>query len=192
MLVVTADRTVKDMPKDTIAPLAISRRDGRLAHAFCDELWLESSSDDGPLAMENPAVQADEDISARMMRRAKCSRAARYSMDAALNLQMLSEEQDLLGDDESSQDMLPSIRMLIRLWSWIERVERFCNQRVYSAEKWPGKGLADSGVWRLLQLDRPSSDEGGASKDSVTLDEALSLNVYKSPTRRYDSVVHFC
>lgn len=190
MLVVLADRSVKDMPKDTKAPLAISRRDGRLAHAFGDELWLESLSD-GPLAMENPVVQVDEDISARMMRRAKCSRAARYSVDAALNLQMLSEEQDVLGDDESSQDMLPSIRMLIRLWSWIERVERFCNNQrvVYGAEKWPGKGLADSGVWRLLQLDRPSSDEGGANKDTVKLDEVLSLNVYDSPTRRYDSVV---
>jgi WD40 repeat protein len=45
MLVVLGDRTVRDMPNDTAAPLVISRRDGRIAHAFCGALWIRSSSD---------------------------------------------------------------------------------------------------------------------------------------------------
>jgi len=183
MLVVLADKSVQDMPKDTTAPLAISRRDGSLAHAFGGALWIESSSK-GPCAMENPEAENNEDISARMMRRAKCSRTTRYSMDAALNLQMLSEEEDNESDAGDSEDTLPSVRMLIRLWSWIERIERFCAQKeVYGAEKWPAKGLADSGVWRLLELDRPVAN-GGANKDVVTLDESLSMDVHDSPARR--------
>lgn len=186
LLVVLADRSVKDIPKLTEAPLAISRRNGSLAHAFAGALWVEPSSE-GPSAMENPLAQQDEDISARMMRRAKCSRTTRYSMDAALNLQMLSEEEDNAGDGDETESTLPSIRMLLRLWSWIERIERFCSQKeVYGVEKWPGKGLKDSGVWRLLQFDNKGTEDTAAYEDStrIVLDESLSLNVYDSPTRR--------
>ena len=45
MLVVLGDRIVRDVPKHATAPLAISRRDGRIAHAFCGALWVRSSSD---------------------------------------------------------------------------------------------------------------------------------------------------
>jgi hypothetical protein len=45
MLVVLGDWTVRDMPKHTTAPLVISRRDGRVAHAFGGALWIGSSSD---------------------------------------------------------------------------------------------------------------------------------------------------
>lgn len=184
MLVVLADKTVKDIAMDTMAPLAISRRDGCLAHSFGGALWIEPSSE-GPSAMEHPTALSTEDVSARMMRRAKCSRAARYSMDAASNLQMLSEEDDELGDEADLEGMLPSIKMLIRLWSWIERIERFCSQReAYGAEKWPGRGLADSGVLRLLHLDHSAGDSP-SNKDSVVFDEALSIDTYESPRRRY-------
>lgn len=183
MLVVLADKSVKDMATNTTAPLAISRRDGCLAHAFDGALWVEPSWK-GPSAMGHPTALTTEDVSARMMRRAKCSRTARYSMNAALNLQMLSEEEDELGDMVDSQGMLPPIQMLIRLWSWIERIERFCNQReMYGTEKWPGKGLADSGVMRLLQFDQEVSDNT-THKDAVVLDEALSIDVYDSQQRR--------
>jgi hypothetical protein len=40
MLAVLEDRTVCDMAKHTNAPLAISRRDGRLAHALGPTLWV--------------------------------------------------------------------------------------------------------------------------------------------------------
>ena len=184
MLVVLADKNVHDMPKDTTtAPLAISRRDGRLAHAFGGALWIESCV---PSAMETPIALKDEDISARMMRRAKCTRAVRYSMDAALNLQMLSEEEEEEVDDEETDlgDMLPSTRMLTRLWSWIYRIERVCYQReVYGVENWPAKGLADSGVWRLLELDRPTSVDT-TDKDTIALDNSLCIDTHDSLTRR--------
>lgn len=45
MLVVLGGRIVQNVPKHTAAPLAISRRDGRIAHAFCGALWVRSSSD---------------------------------------------------------------------------------------------------------------------------------------------------
>jgi WD40 repeat protein len=50
MLVVLGDRTVRDTPKHNAAPLAISRRDGRVAHAFRGALWVRSSSDGTRLA----------------------------------------------------------------------------------------------------------------------------------------------
>ena len=185
MLVVLADKSVQDMATNTTAPLAISRRDGRLAHAFGGALWIESSTN-GPSAMENPTFHADEDISSRMMRRAKCSSTTRYSMDAALNLEMFSQEEDIESASEEHvlNGSLPSIRIMIGLWSWIERIERFCSQReVYGVEKWPGKGLADSGVWRLLEMNRPASDDG-AVNDTVRSDSFLSIETYDSPARR--------
>ena len=132
--------------------------------------------------MESPTIHNTEDISARMMHRAKCSQSARYSMDATLNIQMLisQEQQDGDGVDQSN-GMLPSTRILIRLWSWIERIEKLCSHG--STEKWPAKGLADSGVLALLQLDKPPTD-GTFGDDAVAFDESLSSNTYDSFSRR--------
>jgi hypothetical protein len=185
MLVVLADKSVQDMATTTTAPLAISRRDGCLAHAFGGALWIESSTK-GPSATENPKFHAAEDISSRMMRRAKCSNTTRYSMDASLNLEMFSHEEDFENTNQESllNGSLPSIRIMIGLWSWIERIERFYSQReVYGAEKWPAKGLADSGAWHLLEMNRTASDDGAVS-DTVRSDSFLSIDTYDSPSRR--------
>jgi hypothetical protein len=133
--------------------------------------------------MESPTAHNDEDISARMMRRAKCSQSARYSMDAALNIQMLTEEEKNGRDGvDESNGMLPATQTLIRLWSWIERIETLCS-RNGGTDKWPAKGLADSGVWRLLQLDKIQHDDTSGD-DVVAFDESLSCNTYASPSRR--------
>lgn len=132
--------------------------------------------------MESPTVHNAEDISARMMRRAKCSQPARYSMDATLNIQMLVTQELKDGDGvDESNGMLPSTRTLIRLWSWIERIEKLCSHG--STEKWPAKGLADSGVLALLQLDKTPTD-ASLGDDAVAFDEHLSCNTYDSPFRR--------
>lgn len=133
--------------------------------------------------MENPTAKQDEDISAQMMRRAKYVRNVRYSMDAALNIQIFSKESTENEDCEESNGMLPSCRMLIRLWSWIEHVEMLC-MNSGGLEKWPAKGLADSGVWRLLGMDEATNDGFMSNEDVVTLDESLSYNTFDSPQRR--------
>ena len=69
--------------------------------------------------MEGSDIKDDEDISATMMRRARCLRVARYSMNTSSNIKMLSED---IPSSESSSDAF----LLIRLWSWIDRVESFC------------------------------------------------------------------
>jgi hypothetical protein len=137
----------------------------------------------GPSAMESPTAHNDEDISARMMRRAKCSQSARYSMDAALNIHMLTEEEKDGSDgvDESNR-MLPESQTLIRLWSWIKRIETLCSHNG-ATDQWPAKGLADSGVWRLLQLDKIQNGDTSVD-DVVAYDEFLSCNTYASPWRR--------
>lgn len=132
--------------------------------------------------MESPTVHNAEDISARMMRRANCSQSARYSMDATMNIQMLITEEEKVGDRvDESNGMLPSTRTLIRLWSWVERIEKLCSRG--STEKWPAKRLADSGISALLQLDKTPTDVTSGD-DAVAFDESLSCNTYDSPSRR--------
>jgi hypothetical protein len=107
-------------------------------------------------------------------------------MDASLNLEMFSHEEDFENTNKESllNGSLPSIRIMIGLWSWIERIERFYSQReVYGVEKWPAKGLADSGAWHLLEMNRTASDDGAVS-DTVRSDSLLSIDTYDSPSRR--------
>lgn len=95
--------------------------------------------------MENLDYNESEDISATMMRRARCLHAARYSTDAAANLQMLSEEdsdfneinqieEQHAGNQDRSEVEAQSPpfnnrEALWRLWNWIERVEMLSNER---------------------------------------------------------------
>ena len=46
------DRTVRDLAKHRIAPVGISKRDGRMVKALGRDLWI-GSTDDGPAAMES-------------------------------------------------------------------------------------------------------------------------------------------
>ena len=128
--------------------------------------------------MENSAMTSNEDISATMMRRARCLRAARYSMDTASNIKMLSED---IASGDSPIDALADTFSLLRLWTWIDRVEALCNaEDLDDTFGWPAKGLLDAGVWQLLGFDTDVS-----TADKVTFSETLACNVYDSPTRRY-------
>jgi hypothetical protein len=177
MLAVLGDRTVCDMAKHTNSPVAISRRDGRLVHACGRTLWV-GSTNEGPCAMESLKMRAGEDISATMMRRARCLYVARYSMNTASNIKMLSEEQPIGEAIESS-----ALRYaLLRLWSWIDRVEALSNDSENLEDMdaiWPAnKGLVDAGIWRLLRMDE------GDSIDEMNISESLSCNTYDSQARR--------
>jgi hypothetical protein len=88
MMTILSDRSLSDMAKHGGAsPVAISRRDGRIIHALGSTVWVGSTTS-GPAAMEKSAVIEDEDISATMMRRARCFRVTRYSMDTSQNIKV--------------------------------------------------------------------------------------------------------
>jgi hypothetical protein len=131
----------------------------------------------GPSAMEHPVVSCDEDISATMMRRARCSRVARYSMETSANIKLLTEEIPL-GDP--SLEVLSTKLSLLRLWSWVERVESLCDdaEDMEDDGRWPAKGLFDSGIWQLLDLD------GGSPVEDMAYSEVLSCQIYDSSARR--------
>ena len=89
----------------------------------------------GPSSMEGNALIAQEDISAKMMRRARCLHSKRYSTDAVANVKMLEDEmeqclsqqqvyakQHELDFDES----LNNIKQLQRLWRWVALIEDLC------------------------------------------------------------------
>jgi hypothetical protein len=177
MLTVLADRTICDMAQHTLAPVALSRRDGRLVHALGDTLWI-GSTNEGPSSMEKLGVGPDDDISATMMRRARCLHVQRYSMDTSSNIKVLSEE----VPDTDTPDGLSTRYSLLRLWSWIDRVENLCNDTVdeYGEEDeiWPAKGLTDSGVWSLLRI-----EEGDVQDDTIE-SPSLCCSIYESPARR--------
>lgn len=140
----------------------------------------------GPSAMESLQLRRDEDISATMMRRARCLHATRYSMDATANIQLLSEEHALGSTStEDSAALQRNREELLRLWSWIERVESLSEEsiRTDGANPWPAKGLIEVGVWRLLRMD--VSDGGDHPQlDIATYSDSLSCNTYDSPSRQ--------
>jgi hypothetical protein len=112
-------------------------------------------------------------------------------MDAALNIHMLTKEEKNGSDGvDESNGMLPEPQTLIRLWSWIKRIETMYNLNG-GTDKWPAKGLADSGVWRLLQFDKIQNDDT-SGHDVVAFDESLSCNTYTSPWRRCECVLFHC
>ena len=178
MAVVETDRTVRDIARRPLAPLAISKRDGRLVHVLGSTLWMHGTSD-GPTAMECLEIQRDEDISATMMRRARCLHENRYSMNTASNIKLLAQESDIA---ESAQNgPYPICIALLRLWIWIERIEDLCSDEDFSSDsefKWSSKGLVDTGAWKLLQLD------GSGASEMQVFSYELSCNVYESSDRR--------
>jgi hypothetical protein len=177
MLAVLDDRTVYDMAKHgAIAPVAISRRDGRLVHALGSNVWVGSTTE-GPSAMESSNITCDEDISATMMRRARCLRVARYSMNTSSNIKMLSED---LPTGDPSSDVLSARLALLRLWSWIDRIESLSvdAEDIEDECHWPAKGLLDAGMLRLLGMDTEPP------VDDVTYSDTLSCYIHDSAARR--------
>lgn len=151
--------------------------------------------------MEFLGSQLNEDISATMMRRARCLHAARYSTDAAANLQMLSGEKPaevLFGEEdigEINNGHGSAREELWRLWSWIERVEFFSSERDEAQANsagdsefpWPAFGLVDSGVLHLLRI-RPGkrgTEQELEPGEVVNLSRSLGCDTYYSPRRRY-------
>lgn len=188
MLAVLGDRTIEDLAIDTAAPIAISRRDGRLVHALGPQLFI-SSPNVGPSAMEKTTVSTGEDdISAVMMQRARCVQASAYSMNPESNIKLLSREVSMEGRSitESSAGNY-SKRDLLRLWSWIDRVEALSFQDVEDLDDenvWTAKSLLDAGTWQLLDLEANSPESKEESYVEVGLSETLGCNVYDSATRR--------
>jgi hypothetical protein len=181
MVAIFPDRTVHDLPKHTLAPVALSRRDGRLAHAHGRTLWIGPTGK-GPSAMESLQIHQDEDISATMMRRARCLHVAKYSMNTSSNIKMLAED-GILAVESPQDGLSPTRAALLRLWSWIDRVEELCSD---IDEAWDDgllftpRGLVDAGAWQLLRMDY----DDGNDNDVESFSEALACPTYDSSGRR--------
>lgn len=187
--IIENDRTIKDMARRAMAPLAVSKRDGRLLHGIGRILWMHGT-DEGPTAMENYEVRINEDISATMMRRARCSQPLKYSMDAISNIQLLGQEiadistrTNVNDSGRSSNTDGPShIRdALLRLWFWIQRVEELISEDDAGLEdeyRWTSRGLVGIGAWRLLQM------SGAGESEMQAFSEELFCTVYDSTDRR--------
>lgn len=185
LMAVYMDRTVVDVARHAFAPVGLSRRDGRLAHAFGNTLCIGSAGQ-GPAAMEGTtnslgSARYGPDISAIMMQRARCKQVVRYSMDPTANVNVLAVE---LDDFEGSGGTRSA---LVKLWSWIERVEELCAAseelgEYSSNHHWSAKGLVDAGVWNLLVSDRIPDEDG--------FSDSLCCKTFDSPGRRYVNFYH--
>ena len=203
MLIVSHSGQVSNMPTEYVAPLEVSSRDGRIVHSCGRTSVCMSKTNEGPSALESAIVKPTEDISATMMRRARCSNPVRYSTDPISNQLMLKNE-DLKLPPKFEGFRLNSER-LRRVWSWIERIETLSNDQRddFHAEGilWPAKGLSDAGVYKLLRLDisddklipnspktargtRVTKQQRYWSQDTEHVDASLGCKVFDSPLRR--------
>jgi len=104
-------------------------------------------------------------------------------MDTASNIKILAEN-GVQAEGSRSDTMRSQREALVRLWSWIERVESFCAEAedMYAVDGvnlgWPAKGLIDAGAWRLLATD------DGVAEDEEVFSESLCCVTYDSPGRR--------
>jgi WD repeat-containing protein mio len=183
LFVVDSDHTLVDVARRPIAPLAISTRDGRLLHGLGRTLWMGATSV-GPTAMERSESRQDEDISATMMRRARCTQETKYSMNVLSNIRVLVQE-DFAANDPPLDGPSLTRSALLRLWTWIGRVEELCKEEESSSQdeekKWSATTLVDAGTWKILQLD------GAGNSEMQIYSDELACNVYDSPDRRYVS-----
>ena len=141
-LAVTLRGQVHVIPESQIAPLAVSKRDGRVASA----LYI-SNTTRGPAAMESSNEINSEDISSQMMRRAPSTVLAYIPQSiphATDNLQTLEEQKEhilaekkhllLINNGILSAEMLQSsmtkfaecisqiIVQLLNCWRWIVNI----------------------------------------------------------------------
>jgi len=196
MLVVETNGSVIDLPLHQVSPIAISNRDGRIAKSLGSAI-MTGKTTEGPAAMEIMSYGAQEDISATMLRRARCLHASRYSTDPSSNLEMISIElksfrseegtqRQIEGNSDSLKDAIASREQLYRLWSWIERVEKLCFRNdfeVIDERRLPAKGLRDAGILKLLKMDLIHSDEI-TTFDKSSMSSLFNRNVFDSPMRR--------
>jgi hypothetical protein len=206
MFVVSGNGQVLGMPTNLLAPLQISPRDGRIVHSGGrTSVCMTPTNDEGPTALENARVLANEDISVTMMRRARCFHTVRYSTDPNANQLMLKgEESQLSAKYETFRSNSERLR---RVWGWIERIETLSDDQTnddFHTEGmlWPAKGLADAGVYKLLRLDisddklvsgastsktgrtRLTKQQRYFSQDTEQKDSALGCKFFDSPLRR--------
>ena len=163
--------------------------------------------------MEGDILLSTEDISAKIMRRARCLHSHRYSTDAISNVKMLEEEKEQLfaqRDKSVLEDFyiaLSNVNQLIRLWSWIALVEDLCREQrdgddlhssnnninfnnnlggqTFEDSSWTAKGLNDAGVLKLLRMSsRDGPDDNTNWMDSKSTSEVLLCDEFDSPMRR--------
>lgn len=192
MLVVEDGGIIRDLPLYQIAPTEISPRDGRVVHALRN-LVISGSSSFGASAMERSDSDLHGDISAVMMWRARCLHSSKYSTDAKSNLEMIRKELEchsnaaVYCDEPPNSEQLTSREQLLRLWSWVDRVESIIFRKslpsVIDERRLPAKSLIDAGAYQLLKLDDPSSDEISTFETNIS---SLLFNrtIFDSPMRR--------
>lgn len=186
MLCISEERTIFDMPRSAgLAPVDISTRDGRVVHTL-GSTFFSTRTEVGPSAMEKRGIELDEDISVTMIRRGKCSRKTSYSMDTQSNIAALSHELRTIQTNFGSEagvgrEALSSAQTLLRLWSWIERVEGLADEMDeadMSLLPWVGKNLLNSGIKSLLEA------EQGLDTDVRSFSDTLQCDIYDDPARR--------
>ena len=196
-LAVTNQGQVQVIPESYTAPLAISKLDGRIASALGGTVWI-GPKEKGPSAMDGQSI-VNEDISARMMRRAQCFHASQHSADAKNNVRHLLEEEKeqilaqthlhLSQNKNTSKSnefnqTISNINQLLQCWRWINSVESLCFDQMEDSE-WPGTGLIDSGVLNLLRMtSRDVQDVNNTRMDTKSVSETLHCDVFDSPMRR--------
>ena len=102
-------------------------------------------------------------------------------MDTTANIQVLAEELPL---DRIS----PERDALLRLWTWIDRIEALCTTSAEDMANvedggtfWATKGFDETGVWKLLGI----GSDALKQPETIIRSESLACDVYDSPDRRY-------
>lgn len=149
---------------------------------------------------------SSEDISSRIMRRARCSNTFRYSTDAAGNVRMLEDEKrKILAEEhvglsnreqrlEPPQPISSNIEQLLHCWRWIALVEPLSFHQSSGENNeaalpdnivWPANSLLSSGIMKLMRMtSRDAQDESSDWIDTKTISETLFCDVFDSPLRR--------
>ena len=200
ILSVTSKGEVNLTPESKDAAVAISKRDGRIAHALGDTVWVGAATD-GPAAMEGDSILINEDVSSRMMRRAICLHDVKYSIDARNNVTKLEEEKEKLfaqrlvqlsqdkfqTSDDDFSETLRNLEQLIHSWRWIALIELLSQEQKLgesSEEFWPAKGLIDAGVMKLLRMTSREASDNDSLSDNVSKSPTLFCDVYDSAPRK--------
>jgi hypothetical protein len=192
MLVVESGGLLRDLPVQQLAPAAISPRDGRIVNTV-GNMIISGCPSSGVAAMENSKFCLDEDISATMMRRARCLHSSKYSTDAKSNLELISDELESYihkfknVTNDITLELFTSREQLCRLWSWVHRVETIIFRKnvssVIDERRLPAKSLLDAGAFKVLKFDQPNSDEI-TTFDTSNVSPIFNRAIFDSPLRR--------
>ena len=121
-------------------------------------------------------IKPNEDISATMLRRARCMHTLKYSMDVSSNIELLISESTMFHDSAA----LRNTDQLVRLWRWIQLCEGFCHAdgTFDDANIFSTTGLIEVGAVKLLDYDKHKQEQ-------IRISDALSCKIYDSDGRRY-------